>query len=225
MADNELALVGGAINASTVSECLTQRLENTLLEAADAKEAAKAVAADPKLLAEARDRLNVVSRLAGPTPKDEVYNVLQKLVVMYGAPDFGQDAEAVAMQKVWFDIYYDVLKNHPREALDLAVFEVLRTRKYSSFPQAAEISAMAQEATDEIRLIAFRLQLAVKRADEHKPAPKRTMEDTAAVRQMMAGLRGPDGRIQLGAGKSMDSVVPPSDRRATAEALRKLADL
>lgn len=222
MADNELALVGGEISASTVSEALTKRLEDVLLLSTDAKAAARTVVATPELLAEARDKLSLVSRLAAPIDRDSLYAAIQPLLIMFGPPNFGQDDVAEELQQAWFDIVLAALKDHPRESIDIAVSEWMRIGK-PFFPKPSELNALAQEATDEIRLIAFRLRLAVTRADLHRPPPKRTEEETQEIKAMTAELRGPDGRIHLGA-KSVQSVTPKTDRQATAEALRKMSD-
>lgn len=220
MAGNELALVGGAINASTVSEALTQRLEDALLRASDAKEAAKEVGRAPELLTEARDKLALVTRLASSISGEELYVALQPLLILHGPPDFGADEEAETLKLAWFAIYEKALCQHPREAIDIAVSECIRLNKYNKFPLPGYLNELAEESSTEIRLIAFRLRLAVERADQHRPIPKRTPEDQAAVKQMADTLKGPDGRIQVA--KSVNSVVPPSNRRATAEALRRL---
>lgn len=220
MADNELALVGGAINASTVSAALTQQLEDALLRAPDAKEAAKTVAATPALLAEARDRLSLVSRLTAPLTPDELYVELQPLLILYGPPDFGQDEEAAMLQRAWFDIYAKTLKDHPREAIQIAVQEALRTLKF--FPKPAELNKLAEATTDELKLIAFRLQYAVRRAEQNRPAPKRTPEDAAKIKELVEEMKGPDGRVHLT--KSTSTAVPTTTRQATAEALRRLSN-
>jgi len=222
MPDNELALVGGEINASTVSEALTAQLEDALLGASDAKEAAREIAKTPALLAEARDKLALVSRLARPLTPNEVYVALQPLVIMFGPPDFGQDEVAEEMQGAWFDICAKALKEHPREALDIAVSEWLRIGK-PFFPKPTELNKLAEETSAEIKLIAFRLRMAVERADQHRPTPKRTPEDAAGIRAMVLEMKGADGRLHL-APKSTTSVTPPTNRQATAAALRRLAD-
>lgn len=221
MAGNELALVGGEINASTVSEALTLQLEDTLLRSPDAKTAAKEIAGDPKLLAEARDRLNLVSRLAAPIGREALYVAIQPLLIMFGPPDFGQDEEAESLKKAWFDLYAQAMADRPREAVEIAVAEWLRVGK-PFFPKATELNALAEATAAEIQLIAYRLRRAVERANEHRPTPKKTPEEALAVKQMVEDMKGPDGRIQLA--KSMDTVVPPSNRKATAEALRRMAD-
>lgn len=221
MAGSELALVGGGINASTVSEALTPQLEDVLLRSADAKEAAKKVAATPALLAEARDKMSLISRLAGPITPDELYVALQPLLIMFGQPDFGQDEAAQELQGAWLELYIKALKDRPKEAIEIAVSEWLRKGK-PFFPKPTELNALAEETADEIRLIEFRLKLAVRRADEHRPPPKKTPEEAQAVKQLVADLKGPDGKIHLS--KSIDTVVPPSNRRATAEALRRMSD-
>lgn len=220
MADNELALPGGGINASTVSEALTAHLEDTLLQASDAKEAARKIAAHPRMLAEAREQLNLVSRLAQPIGGPDLYVAMQPLVIMFGPPDFGQDAVAQDLQRAWFDLYEQALKDHPREAIDIAVAEWLRIGK-PFFPKPTELNKLAEDSTAEIRLIAFRLRHAVEKSDELRPPRKRTPEDAQIVGEMLADLRGPDGRIHLA--KSTSEAIPPADRRATAEALRRLA--
>lgn len=219
---NELALAGGAINASTVSEALTEQLEDTLLGASDAKEAARKIAARPNLLAAARNSLATVQRLAAPVTPDILYVCLQPLVILYGPPDFGQDEAGVELQKAWFDIYATALKDHPRESIELAVSECIRLRKYNDFPKPGYLNELAQQATDEIRLIAFRLKLAVERADQHRPPPERTPEDAAHIKALVDDLKGADGKVRLT--KSTASTVPPSNRAATAQALRRLAD-
>lgn len=221
MAGSELDLVGGAINASTVSEALMPQLEEVLLKAADATEAARKIARDPKLLAAARDQLSTVSRLAQPLTENELYIALQPLVIMYGAPDFGQDAEAAHLQRAWFDIYKTTLKEHPKEAIEIAVAEVLRTHRYNKFPLPADLHKFAQETTAEIKMIEFRLRKAVQRADEHRPPPKKNPEDKEAVKAMIDDMRGADGHIHLT--KASHTATPATDRRATAEALRRLA--
>lgn len=218
--DNELALQGGGINASTVSEALTQPLEKVLLEAADAKTAAREVGRSPKLLAEARDKLSLVSTLASPQSPSDLYVSIQPLVIMFGPPDFGQDAEGKTLQRAWFDIYASTLKEHPKEAIEIAVAEWLRVGK-PFFPKPSELHKLAEESSAEIRLIAFRLRYAVERADEYRPAPKRTVEQTQEMKAMADKLRGPDGKIHLT--QSTADVVPATDRSATAAALRRLA--
>lgn len=220
MGGSELDLAGGGINASTVSEALTQQLEATLLSAGNAREAARKVSANPKLMAEAREQLGAVSRLAQPIGSTDLYVAIQPLVIMFGPPDFGQDEVAKELQKAWFDLYEAALKDHPREAIDIAVSEWLRVGK-PFFPKPTELNALAEATTAEIRLIAFRLRVAVEKAEEVRPPRKRTPEDAQVVGEMLASLRGPDGRIHLA--KSTASATPPTDRTATAEALRRLA--
>jgi hypothetical protein len=194
-----------------------------LVRSTDAKEAAKTICATPALLAEARDRLAVVTRLAKPIGKQDLYVALQPLIIMYGTPEFGDDETGVEIGATWIDLYLNALKDHPREAIDIAVSECIRLRKYNDFPKPGYLNELAQQTTDEIRLVAFRLRLAVERAEQHRPAPKRTEEETREIKEIISDLKGPDGRIHLGA-KSVQSVTPKTDRQATAEALRKMAD-
>lgn len=181
------------------------------------------MAKTPALLAEARDKLSQVQRLAKPVTEEQLYVCLQPLLILYkGPPDYGTTEEGEAMQVAWMQLYMDALKGHPKEALDIAVSEIVRTRKYPTWPMPGDINAAAKETTDEINLILFRLRYAVEKADQHRPAPKKTDDDVAAVRAMVNELKGPDGRIALS--KDINSVVPKSNRKATADALRRIAD-
>lgn len=173
-------------------------------------------------MAEAREQMGLVARLARPLTADELYKCLGPLLILHGPPDFGQDDAGEKLSQAWREIYTKALCHHPREAIEIAVSECIRLRKYPDFPQPGYLNELAQATTDEIRMIEFRLKLAVRRADEHRPPPKRTPEEAQAVKAMVAEMKGPDGRIQLA--KNMDTVVPASDRSATANALRRLAD-
>lgn len=223
MADNELALPGGAINASTVSEALTKRLEDVLIHAADVKTAVEAIVATPALMDEAKTAVALVSRLAGPTSTDDLYIALQKLLVLYGPPDFGQDKNAAGLKKAWFAMYADVLCPHPLEAIKIAVDECIRIRKFDKFPTPGYLNELAEESAAEIKMIAFRLKKAVAKAAKPPPPPKRTPEESMEIAAIVADMKGADGKIRL-APKSIATVVPPTDRKATAEALRRLSD-
>lgn len=196
MAEQELALVGGAINASTISEALTPQLEEALLKAEDATTAAKTIAASPKLLAEARDKLSLISRLAGPTEAEDLYVCMEPLLIMFGAPDFGQDQGASKLQKAWFALYVQALKDMPRESIEIAIQLWLQKGK-PFFPKPTELYALAEKEALEIRLIAHRLKRAVERAAEHKPVPRKA-DDVKRARELIAGLKDRDGRIRLG---------------------------
>lgn len=196
MEEPELLLLGGEINASTVSDALTPSLEKVLLEAQDAGTAARKIAAVPALMAEVKEKVNLVTRLASPIGSDGVYIALQPCLIMWGPPDFGSDKEADAMAKAWIDIYAKALKDLPKEALEIAVSEWFRTGK-PYFPRPTELNKLAQETAAEIRLIAWRMRKAAEYVEKKTPV-ERTPEDVEKVKAMIAEMRGPDGRIQLG---------------------------
>jgi hypothetical protein len=196
MAGSELALQGGAINASTVSEALTKTLEDTLLAAGSAEAAAKTIARSPKLLAEAQEKLSLVLRLAAPISSEQLYAELQPLLIMFnGAPDFGQDPEADKLQVVWFDIYAKALAKMPVEAVNIAVSEWMRVGK-PFFPKPSELHKLAEPTATEINMIAWRLKKSVEDAAQHRTVDK-SPEEIERVKAMIDELRGPDGKISL----------------------------
>lgn len=197
MAGNELALQGGGISASTVSEALTPTLEAILLNAANSGDAAKKIQAVPALVEEAKSQLPVVERLSAPTDPAALYKIMQKLWIanLSFQPEFGTDEDGKVLQRAWFDVYAEALCPLPAEALQIAVDEWLRQGK-GSWPQASDIYKLAEKEAQEIRLIAWRLRKAVFYTErDSKPPP--TADDRAKALALLEEMRGPTGRVSL----------------------------
>lgn len=186
-------------------------------EADSADEAARRIARNPALLAECREKVALVQRLARGATPEQIYVELQPMLVLYGPPDFGSGKEADALQAAWMDVYVKALKDVPREALEFAVSEHIRVGK-PFFPKPTELNKLANEKAIEARLLAWRVRKAAEQAaaDERFKA-RPTPEERERVRRMAAEFTG---RTLPG-----DPSPRPQDaQHQMAEDLRRAAD-
>lgn len=205
-----------ATSASTVLGALTPSLAQLLLAAADWREAVKTISGDEVALAEARRAEPVVRRLGGPMGKDAVYVALQPLIILYGAPDFGDSSAGDGLLSSWISIYTKALEKLPREALDYAVDTYIATSTKPFFPKPGELNALALPRAEDPRKIAWRLRKIV---DAQPAAARESEEDRERGRQMVAETLA---AIRGGAGLR-SALRPAQSPHEAAERLRQSA--
>lgn len=215
-----LPLVGGAINARTVSDACTPLIQKMLDESTDAQDFARRVARVPKALDDLRERGSVIARLAAPLDETEVFRALGPLVILYGSPDFGDSEDGDRMEKVWKAVYAKALRNVPREALAYAVDLFIekghptKPRESGKFPTPDVLIALAKKKTEEIHATAYRVKVALAANGADKP-PEKTPEQIAEVRAFLASLK---------AGKSLQEATsyprPKESQHAMADRMR-----
>lgn len=224
MAGTELALplVGGEINARTISEACTKALEKALTETADAKAFAQRVAHNPALRAAVIERGALIQRLAAPLDPADVFKALAPLVVLYDPPDFGSGKDAKMLQAAWRDQYSNALRNTPREALEHAVSQwILRgstidPKRSARFPLPQELLKFAAEKTAVILSAAYKCKVALE-VPTSRPPP--TQADRDEVRALMADFHARSRAVPAAPAPAR----PPAKYRTELEA-RLLAD-
>jgi hypothetical protein len=173
----ELQLSGGGLNASTLSEAVTSQLWRLCEDSVDAKQAARRIAANPARMAEAREKLSLVARVAGPVGPDACYVALQPLVIQYGIPPFGPGEEGAAMQEAWWRTTIKALQDLPRESLDLAVDRYIATQTRHYFPNPGTLRKLCEAHATKVRMVAWRIRKAVEENGENtRPPPEVTKE-------------------------------------------------
>lgn len=212
MAQELLPLEHGAINAKTVSEAIGKPLKSFLLTASSARDAAERI--DPLMLAEARERARDVARMAGPMGREAVYVALQPLIVLFGRPDFGTGEAAKQLTKSWVEIYGEALEKLPAEALAEGVSRWIMEGKW--FPKPAELLKLSDPKASELRIIAWRLKVAVETADKAKPVIESPEERERGRRMAAEDL----ARRSL---RRMPGSIPASKPADVAERLRAMA--
>lgn len=216
----QLALTGGAMHAQTVSEALTADLEAALLKASTTEEATRAVLAKPEWVSLLKENSALIRRLAGESTSEQIWRAYQPLLLIFDPKDFGNGKEGEDLQAAWFEVHVQVMKKYPLEAIEIAVAEWLGPKGKAWMPKPSELAKLAEEASFEIKLIAYRVRRAVDAAASYAPPRERSPEDRAQVKRMLDDMRGPDGKIQLV--RRVDHPTPIGDQHRVAANLRRL---
>lgn len=226
MATQELALplVGGAINVRTISAAFSSPLQKLVDTAIDAKDFARRVRNEPKLLAELREKNDLIQRMAAPLSEAEVAEILGPIIIQYGLPDFGsdrgmRDAALGAWRKTWAKALCQV----PREALELAIDRWIQMgdpdnpRRRGLRPEPADLIRLSKAKAAEIHTVAYRVKFALSNAPAERPEP--TAEERQMAKDLLADIKA--GRF-LG-----PKVVPQSSgesRKAMVDRIRAAAN-
>lgn len=184
MGQEILDLGTAALPAKTVSEAITTSLKSFLDSAADAKEAARSIRHHPELAAEAVRAYPAVAQITSAAGREGVYIALQRLIVLYGRPDYGPGEEGKALSKTWLQIYGEALDKYPVEALIEAVTKWISHGK-PFFPKPAELVKLAEPKAFALWKLSYRLKVVAEQVTKDTP-PKLTEEEKINVQ---AGLR------------------------------------
>ncbi len=204
-----LPLVGGRLNVSTISELSGTPAWPLLSSDADARDAARALAASPKMRAVITDACEPLQRMAQPCGDQGVYEAMQTLFIMYGRPK-----KAEAEMTIWWTLYYKALSGLPRSALDNAINEYIRTSTIHMVPAPGILSKLADGEAELIRKAAYRAKLALQiGAPERRKEP--SQEERAEARQFLEDLRR-NGSL----GKPVTLSQPVESRAQMAARLR-----
>jgi len=169
------------------------------------------------MLAECRRALPRVTVLAAKCGHDGVSTALQPLLIMFGAPDFGEVTDG--LMSTWVGLYVQALGHLPREALDFAVSDWIANGK-PFFPKPTELNARAKKQAEDVWRVAWLMRMAVEFADKHKaPAedPEERRRGIEQARQDLAAMRA-GGFVRM---REMPrETQPATSRHALAESLR-----
>lgn len=218
-----LPLVGGAINAKTVSDACTPALEKVLTLSTDADDFARRVAKNDQALADLRERGPMIVNMARPLDPTDVFRAVQPLMVMYDPPEFGDGRAGEALEQNWKAAFCRALRDVPYEALEHAVSERIRfghphnPRLSHKFPTPDQLIELAAEKTAKIQAIAWRIKVALEKADKNRPVVK-TADDIAEVKAFLADLKAGGGLS-----RPIPSNGPGESRAAMSARLRAAA--
>lgn len=176
----ELALTGGALNASTLSVALTTQLWRLCEDSTDWKEAAQKIARNPALMAEARNVNSLAQRLAGPCGAESAYQAIQPLIVHFGAPSYGPAQAGQDVAAFYWKTYLTAVMELPRESLDRAVSDYIAGAAKPHFPKASELVKLAEKHAAKIRMIAWRIRKAVEGAPPERRANAEERKEVGA---------------------------------------------
>ena len=199
MPDQQLALMNDSQSVAPASNGCSPELWRLLTAKESTREIAPKIAADPALVAEAREVAAALGVRQTPAGRAVVCAMLMPLVSIYGLPERSE----IEWTAFWL-LYGEALHVLPREALAEAI--VLHNREGKYFPKPGELFKLATPMAERIRVAAWR----VKQALEHHPKVGRiSPEERAKVRAMMAadGLIDEDGNIKSA------RFFPPVERR------------
>jgi hypothetical protein len=173
-----LPLSGGGLNAATLAEAISPRLWKVTAEAENAFEAGRRIVASAELLAEAQDKLSLVSRLAAPMGPEDCYVALQPLVIMYGIPAFGEGEDGDRLRAAWWASTQKALCDLPKESLEYAVDRYIATATKHLFPDPGILRKICEEHATQVRMVAWRIRKAVEDAAERA---RRTDPETKKI--------------------------------------------
>lgn len=173
-----------AIPAKTLSEAITKSLRSFLESASDAKDAARSIRHHPELADEAIRAQSVVAKLAGPMGREGVYIALQRLIILYGKPDFGKGEEGHSLTKSWVAIYGEALEKYPAEAVVEAVSTWI-THGKPFFPKPTELVKLAEPKARALWKLDYRMKAVAAQAAKDA-VPKVSEEERFNVQN---GLR------------------------------------
>lgn len=165
----DLALTGGAMNASKPSELCSKKLWDLAAAAADGDERrAKilAISKSAELRAEAAQAIPYFERMVARPSNQELYSALQPMLLIKRRPDFGPGVEGERIGEAWLAIYYTHLRNFPIYAIRAGVHALIGTHIYPDMPQPAELVKAVEPFAVEIRTAHYRLKEAMRL--EHK---------------------------------------------------------
>lgn len=185
MAQELLPLTGGAMTAKQTLDAISPSLARFLMiEATDANDAVARIASRPDLIAEAREQNDLVQRLCAPVGVPGALRALAPLMLMFDRPSFGRGEVGEKLADAWQSTYAQAIAHIPPEALEAAVSQWLKVGRF--FPKPAELIALAEPKTVELRKLGWRMKQVVAKA--HGPKPPMTDAEKAEVKRLAADL-------------------------------------
>ena len=214
METQELDLVGGKLNTTTVSEALGKDSWTAILGQANVQDAVTMALRSPRFLAKVRSVADQVAKHAASLTYEQFKNAMLPLA-MYAPPTDVPDAkshpDAAAM---WWRMGWQALRDMPLESLEFAVSEYIRTSTYRTFPAWGALRKIGEPKATEIRTVAWRVRKMVE-AKPFEPRPERTADEKKAVQRMLEEFK---------AGKRpMNPLAPKESAAAMASRLRAIA--
>lgn len=158
------------------------------------------ITGSPALLAEAREKVDLVTRLTARLSAEQVYVLLQPLLILFGPPDHGDGPEAKTLDRAWLDLHTQAYRDIPKEALEAAVSDWIAHGK-PFFPKPTELVKLADKRATDLRKIAWRLRQAAE-----KSAPRQRAETTDEQRAAAKA------RLQEAMGKLASRGLPTVSR-------------
>ena len=178
----ELALHGGSVKPTSVSQACSKPLMRAATRAGDSKSQISEIVRDPELHAEAKQIAPVVRALAQGVTYEAFVETMQPLFLYAPPKDLPSDQR---LKTAWFQIGHKAMADVPREALKMAVDLYISTSEYPTFPAWGRLRKLADPFIAEIMTAAYRIGAAA-RMEPPKAPPVRSAEDREKVRQMLA---------------------------------------
>jgi hypothetical protein len=177
----------------------SEGLRSLLLGSGDAKGAARIIAINPTLRAQAEAQLPWLERALEPAEPEQILLLLARHAPALGLKDMSEESWGLL-----FEPYLEALGDLPLTALEEAFIRWNKGELYPKepgrhafFPRPAEIRKLAEPARNELGKAANRIKLAIKHV-ENAPKPEPSAEEKAAVRaQMQAEGFLVDGKFVL----------------------------
>lgn len=216
----ELALTGGRLAVSKLSEALPERLETMIFQAATADDAVRAVRKNAADLRCCRDAWPDVQRLTARMEERTVLMEMEPLLILFGAPfKDGDDDENASGNKRWISIYAQAFAKvgMTQEALAEAVSQwIARGKPFN--PQPSELIKLGDVITRRQQSLAYRMRKIHEAAlaAEKPKASKEECQEVANGLKDLANLLKPKG-MPLGPQR------PVGDQHAMAERIRREA--
>lgn len=215
----ELALTGGHLAVSKVSEALPERLETLILQAATADDALRAVRKNAADLRCCRDAWPDVQRLTARMEEGAVLKEMEPLLILFGPPFKDADEESEAGNRRWISIYTQAFAKvgMTQEALAEAVSQwIARGKPFN--PQPSELIKLGDVITRRQQSLAYRMRKIHEAAlaAEKPKTSKEECQEVANGLKDLANLLKPKG-MPLGPQR------PVGNQHAMAERIRREA--
>lgn len=218
---NELELVGGHLNRTTVSEHFSKEAWRLLTtNRPNSQEAVARILENPEALEIITANADRLIAAIEPCGEDAVFDNLTRLATVYTPP-----WDDPAMARVALNRYFAVLVDFPLEALlrGLEDFDRSPEGRYG-WPKPGMLVQLCEKHATTLRIAAGRARLAAGRLATK--APEKTDEEKARDRQKLIddGIMTPDGKIAPLTFKPMPKPVYKPLDLANAEALKRVAE-
>jgi hypothetical protein len=154
---------------------LTKTLHALLFGKTPADVAVAEIRQDRALHIEVRRVANDLRKLAGPCGEEFVGVEMKKLILVYGA---GESPRAAS----WWKLYYQALRDVPREALEQAVQDYVSSPDSLFFPKPGQLKALAMKRAEPIYQAASRAKRAADGEVVRSKAPMSDAQTDALAR-------------------------------------------
>jgi hypothetical protein len=228
-----MALEGGGMAPTKVSETFTPALLEVLELAGDAAEAAQKIRANKQLLAAAMEAYPHLERMTRPLDATQIFSALQDFVIHFGPPkkldagELGGEAKD-ALAGAWAQSWARNLRTLTPEAVALAVDRWMQHGK-PFWPAPTELVKLGAALAAEQQKLAYRVRKACESAESRKPPP--TAEEKAQVREslaefskQMSARRAVSQEPVLRPAKPNDAAVQAMIRQGLEESARRAAE-